>query len=92
MQNINDSEKLAKTLLGLVKPIKAKINLIPYNTVFGLSYKTSSDDKILKFWKTLNDGGVLTTIRKNRGEDILAACGQLSGVIKKRNPTFSPNV
>ena len=92
MQDINDSEKLAKTLLGLVKPIKAKINLIPYNTVFGLSYKTSSDDKILKFWKTLNDGGVLTTIRKNRGEDILAACGQLSGVIKKRNPTFSPNV
>ena len=92
IQDINDSEKLAKTLLRLVKPMKAKINLIPYNTVFGLSYKTSSDDKITKFWKTLNDGGILTTIRKNRGEDISAACGQLSGMIKRRNPTVTPNV
>ena len=72
MQDINDSEKLAVTLLGLVKPIKAKINLIPYNTVFGLSYKTSSDDKILKFWKTLMMESINNHSKKPR--KISAAC------------------
>ncbi len=91
IKDINDSEELAKMLIKLVKPVKAKINLIPYNDVMGLPYKTSPDKTVKRFWKTLNDGGILTTIRKNRGDDISAACGQLSGIIKKRTGHTVPN-
>ncbi len=92
MKDVNDTEELARLLVKLVKPIKAKINLIPYNHVVGLSYESSTEAKVNKFWKTLNDGGVLTTIRKNRGNDISAACGQLSGIIKKRENRTIANV
>ena len=92
IKDVNDSEELAKGLVKLVKPIKAKINLIPYNNVIGLSYESSTEIRIKNFWKTLNDNGILTTIRKNRGDDILAACGQLSGIIKKKSTFSNPNV
>ena len=92
IKNVNDSEELARVLLKLLKPIKAKINLIPYNNVIGLSYESSTEIKIKNFWKTLNKGGVLTTIRKNRGNDISAACGQLSGIIKKKSTSTNTNV
>ena len=92
IKDVNDSEELAKGLVKLVKPIKAKINLIPYNNVIGLSYESSTEIRIKNFWKTLNDNGILTTIRKNRGDDILAACGQLSGIIKKKSTFTNPNV
>ena len=92
IKDVNDSEELAKGLVKLVKPIKAKINLIPFNNVIGLSYESSTKIRIKNFWKTLNDNGILTTIRKNRGDDILAACGQLSGIIKKKSTFTNPNV
>lgn len=92
IKDINDSEELARLLVKLVKPIKAKINLIPYNNVVGLSYESSTETQVKNFWKTLNNGGVLTTIRKNRGNDISAACGQLSGIIKKRSNSTGANV
>ncbi len=92
IKDVNDSEELARALVKLVKPLKAKINLIPYNNVIGLSYESSTAVKIMNFWKTLNDSGVLTTIRKNRGNDISAACGQLSGIIKERTTFTHPNV
>ena len=92
IKNINDSVEQAKILVKLVRPIKAKINLIPYNNVVGLSFESSTETNIKNFWKTLNDGGIITTIRKNRGNDISAACGQLSGIIKKRSNITSQNV
>ena len=92
IKDINDSVEQARILIKLVRPIKAKINLIPYNNVVGLSFESSTETNIKNFWKTLNDGGIITTIRKNRGNDISAACGQLSGIIKKRSNTTSQNV
>ena len=70
IKDINDSVEQARILIKLVRPIKAKINLIPYNNVVGLSFESSTETNIKNFWKTLNDGGIITTIRKNRGNDI----------------------
>lgn len=78
LNNINDTENHAKILAKLAKDLgQIKINLIPYNfTDMGIT--CSIKDRIEKFKKTLEDLGVTATIRKSMGEDINAACGQLS--------------
>ena len=78
LKDINDSLEDAKELIKLIKNLKAKVNLIPFNKWPGSNYEVSSDDRIEKFQKyILQEGKILATIRKPRGEDILAACGQL---------------
>lgn len=84
LSGINDSIEEAKALVALVKNIPCKMNLIPFNPFPGSNYKTSSRNAVLKFQKYCMDNGVDTWIRKTRGEDIDAACGQLAGEFKDR--------
>ncbi len=76
---LNDSLEDAARLIVLTKDIRCKINLIPFNHYPGAPYQCSSDEAILRFQNHLLQAKVRTTIRKSKGQDILAACGQLKG-------------
>lgn len=81
LDGVNDSLKDAKELIKLVSPLKSKINLIPYNPWPNSPYKVSSKEKIEKFKNfILEKGKIVATIRVPRGNDILAACGQLKSL------------
>ncbi|WBF65229.1 MAG: 23S rRNA (adenine(2503)-C(2))-methyltransferase RlmN [Candidatus Kinetoplastibacterium crithidii] len=82
LDNINDSDTHAFELVELVRNIKCKINLIPFNSFPNSKLKRSTQSRILSFVKILNSQGIITTVRKTRGDDINAACGQLAGSIK----------
>ncbi len=88
IDNINDSQEQAKELVELVKPIRCKINLIPFNPFPGTSYRRPSDEKIEQFKQILLDSNITATVRTSRGADILAACGQLTGAIKNGATRF----
>ena len=77
LSGINDSEKNAKQLIKLLHGIKYKINLIKFNSWEGDIYVGSSMNKIEQFRNILNKSGVIATIRCSKGQDIMAACGQL---------------
>jgi 23S rRNA (adenine2503-C2)-methyltransferase len=74
---VNDSEAEAHELVRLLRGIPAKVNLIPFNPWPGSPYKTSSAEALRRFAAILNDAGFSSPIRRPRGRDILAACGQL---------------
>jgi 23S rRNA (adenine2503-C2)-methyltransferase len=76
---INDTTKDALTLARLVEGIPCKINILSYNSVDGLSYRKPSEGRINDFAKYLYPRTPAVTVRKSRGEDIKAACGQLAG-------------
>jgi 23S rRNA (adenine2503-C2)-methyltransferase len=79
LDGVNDQTSHAKELVRLMANVPAKINLIPFNTFPGTRYQCSPRPVILRFQKILQDAGLNTTIRKTRGDDIDAACGQLVG-------------
>ena len=81
LAGINDSLADAKGLIKLLKTVPSKLNLIPFNPFPQSTYRSSSKETILQFKTLLNDAGIVTTIRKTRGEDIDAACGQLVGQV-----------
>jgi 23S rRNA (adenine2503-C2)-methyltransferase len=81
---INDQPEHARQLAGLVRGRAAKLNLIPFNPFPGSGYRRSPAATILRFRDILNDAGVIATIRKTRGDDIDAACGQLAGRVRDR--------
>jgi 23S rRNA (adenine2503-C2)-methyltransferase len=60
------------------------VNLIPFNTFPGTRYRRSSEEAVLRFRDLLIKGGVIATIRRTRGDDIDAACGQLVGRVNDR--------
>ncbi len=78
MKGINDSQENAKRLSKLLKPIRAKINLIPFNEFEGSEFKRPDESVILNFQKFLMDQNYTVIIRQSKGTDISAACGQLS--------------
>ncbi|MEP6656170.1 MAG: 23S rRNA (adenine(2503)-C(2))-methyltransferase RlmN, partial [Betaproteobacteria bacterium] len=71
-------------LIALVRDVPCKLNLIPFNPFPGSEFRTSPRSRILAFQKALIDAGIVTTVRKTRGEDIDAACGQLAGQVLDR--------
>jgi 23S rRNA (adenine2503-C2)-methyltransferase len=77
IEGINDTEDDAKKLCEMLAPIKAKINLIPFNEHDRTSFKRPSKEKISKFLQILLDENFTAIIRKSKGDDISAACGQL---------------
>ncbi len=85
LSDINDSLQDARGLIKLLKTVPAKINLIPFNPFPNSTYLCSSNDIINRFKTVLNDAGIVTTIRKTRGEDIDAACGQLVGQVADKS-------
>lgn len=83
LKDMNDSEAEAKQLIRLIKGIPAKINLIPFNPWPQSSFECSSNNQIKKFASILEKAGYRAPIRKTRGQDILAACGQLKSESKR---------
>ena len=79
IKDVNDSEKDAERLVRLLRPLKAKINLIPFNEFEGSVYSRPDDRIIDNFQSILLKHHYTVVIRKSKGRDISAACGQLSG-------------
>lgn len=79
IHGFNDTVEVAKELAYLLKDLKCNINLIPYNNVNDTKYKKSTNNDIMKFKYLLEHSGKKVTVRLERGADIDAACGQLSG-------------
>lgn len=77
LKGVNDSDEDAKRLVELIKGIPAKINLIPFNEWPGSPYERSSNNRIRAFSDIVYNAGYSSPVRKPRGEDIMAACGQL---------------
>ena len=84
LSGVNDSIEQAKALLVLVKDMPCKFNLIPFNPFPNSGYKCSERKVILEFKRVLTDADIITTIRKTRGDDIDAACGQLAGQVQDK--------
>ena len=86
LDGVNDSPSHAQALLTLVKSadIPCKFNLIPFNPFPASGLLRSTNSAVQAFARILVDGGLVTTIRKTRGDDIDAACGQLAGDVKDR--------
>ena len=84
LHGINDAVQHARLLVKLLKNRPAKVNLIPFNHFAESEFRCSSPAAIERFWRTLNTGGILATIRRPRGDDIAAACGQLAGRVSDR--------
>ena len=80
LKDFNDSLEDAQRLIQLTKGIPSKINLIPFNPHSGSAYERPADDVVRKFQKYLLDRQVTATVRISRGQDILAACGQLRSI------------
>ncbi len=77
LEDVNDSAEDAKRLARLLRSVRAKVNLIPFNDWDGASFRRPPLPRILAFQGILLDAGVTTTVRWSKGEDIGAACGQL---------------
>ena len=84
LDGVNDAPAQADALVHLVRDVPCKFNLIPFNPFPGTAFAVSPRARILAFQRRLMDAGIVTTIRKTRGEDIDAACGQLAGRVKNR--------
>ncbi|MCP4393783.1 MAG: 23S rRNA (adenine(2503)-C(2))-methyltransferase RlmN [Alphaproteobacteria bacterium] len=83
LKGINDQDEHARELVKLVKNMEVKFNLIPFNPWEGCEYECSSNNRIRRFTKILEDAYIAAPIRQARGQDILAACGQLKSTSKK---------
>lgn len=84
LSHVNDSIEHAKQLVEILSDVPSKINLIPFNVFPKTQYKTSSGNRIHAFMRVLSEAGFIVTIRKTRGDDIDAACGQLVGDFSDR--------
>jgi 23S rRNA (adenine2503-C2)-methyltransferase len=84
LDHVNDATEQARELASLVRDVPCKFNLIPFNPFPNTEYRTSSRNRIVAFQRILQDAGLVATIRKTRGEDIDAACGQLAGQVQDR--------
>jgi 23S rRNA (adenine2503-C2)-methyltransferase len=90
LDGVNDSDEQARALLALVGPkgpigrVPCKFNLIPFNPFPASGLKRSDNTRVQAFAKVLLEGGLVTTVRKTRGDDIDAACGQLAGEVQDR--------
>ncbi len=88
LEGINDSVQDARALIKILSDVPAKVNLIPFNPFPQTSYRCSSPQTILRFRDILHHAGIVTTIRKTRGNDIDAACGQLVGQVKDKSRRY----
>jgi 23S rRNA (adenine2503-C2)-methyltransferase len=83
LKDVNDSDEDARRLVKLIDGIPAKINLIPFNEWPGAPYKRSDADRIKAFADIIYNAGYASPIRRPRGEDIMAACGQLKSATER---------
>jgi len=84
LDGVNDSDAHARELVALTRDVPCKFNLIPFNPFPESGLLRSKADRIKQFAQVLMDAGLITTVRKTRGDDIDAACGQLAGAVQDR--------
>jgi 23S rRNA (adenine2503-C2)-methyltransferase len=84
IDGVNDDPEHARRLVKLLRRLPSKLNLIPFNPFPGTPYRTSPEERIRVFQEIVMQGGLIATVRKTRGEDIDAACGQLVGRVHDR--------
>lgn len=90
IRGLNDSEEQARELAKHARKLNAKVNLIPYNTVSGLEWERPAQPDQERFLAILLARGVSATLRREKGHDIAAACGQLRLQTVRENPVASP--
>jgi 23S rRNA (adenine2503-C2)-methyltransferase len=84
LDGVNDTGRHADALVSLVRDLPCKFNLIPFNTFQGSGLVRSPEEQVRAFAQRLSDAGIVTTVRRTRGDDIDAACGQLAGEVIDR--------
>ena len=84
LKGVNDAPDHAKELARLLKKLPSKVNLIPFNPFPDSGFETTDMERVRLFQRVLLDAGFIATIRKTRGDDIDAACGQLAGQVVNR--------
>jgi 23S rRNA (adenine2503-C2)-methyltransferase len=89
LDGVNDSDEHAEQIIALVRPphgepTPCKFNLIPFNPFPASGLLRSPPERVKAFAAILSEAGIVTTVRKTRGDDIAAACGQLAGDIQDR--------
>jgi 23S rRNA (adenine2503-C2)-methyltransferase len=84
LDGINDADEHADQLIDIAQQVSCKFNLIPFNPFALSGLKRSPPARVRLFAQRLMDAGIVTTVRKTRGDDIDAACGQLAGEVKDR--------
>lgn len=85
LDGVNDSDADARALLHLVRHVPCKFNLIPFNPFPASGFHRSPAERVRRFASILVNGGIVTTTRKTRGDDIDAACGQLAGKVQDKS-------
>jgi 23S rRNA (adenine2503-C2)-methyltransferase len=92
VRQVNDSQAAATRLAELLRGLRAKVNLIPMNDVAGTGLSAPDDDAVDAFQRVLREAGIDTFLRRRRGDDIAAACGQLAlhGAERKVRSSFAP--
>ena len=86
LAGVNDSADDARALARLLAGVKSKVNLIPLNAAAGIPFERPSDAAIDRFAAILAERGVPVSVRKSRGRDIRAACGQLIVEGQRKSP------
>jgi 23S rRNA (adenine2503-C2)-methyltransferase len=84
LDGVNDQPQHVQALIDLVRDVPCKLNLIPFNPFPQSGFETSPRERIRAFARALQDAGIVATIRRTRGDDIAAACGQLAGQVRDR--------
>jgi 23S rRNA (adenine2503-C2)-methyltransferase len=84
LDGVNDADSHAHALLRLVRDVPCKVNLIPFNPFPESGFSRTAMERVRLFQQVLLDAGYIATVRKTRGEDIDAACGQLAGQVMNR--------
>jgi 23S rRNA (adenine2503-C2)-methyltransferase len=90
LHGVNDTPAMAQELIALLRRYGqgragwCKVNLIPFNPFPASGLQRSTQAAVAAFARSLNDAGIITTVRKTRGDDIDAACGQLAGEVRDR--------
>jgi len=85
IDGVNDAPDDAQVVLGLTRDVPCKFNLIPFNPFPGSGFRRPSAERVRRFQEILMHADVVTTVRKTRGDDIDAACGQLAGRVADRS-------
>jgi len=91
LDGINDTDQHARELIQLARQVRCKLNLIPFNPFPASGLKRSPSARVKVFARQLMDAGIVTTVRKTRGDDIDAACGQLAGEVRDRTRVAQRN-
>jgi 23S rRNA (adenine2503-C2)-methyltransferase len=86
LAGVNDRPEDARKLAKLLSDVKSKVNLIPLNPAPGIPFERPSDTAVDQFAQILAERGLVVSVRKSRGRDIRAACGQLMVEGRKRSP------